>query len=1567
MFGKRVAVAQLGIAATEDITPKCMVCNARIKKGKMVSCSKCSCGKYCSDVCLQKHGDHAKYCEMICNVEQIETAKRMKNEIFVNDSEKLPYKMKLKLIRLVGERALCNLYLNGKNVQGLWDTGAMISMVNRRFLKENFPDVKVHSISEFTGDDLLLTTANRSEMQVDGVAVLKFGLEESQDLFLVPFLVSADELSDPIIGYNAIEHLVLNYKGKLNLPESLMNAMACLNLEKAESMVNLIQEGGEIAELSSAARLDKNLVVYPNMVEKVRCRIKDLQFSGANKLVVFSPLEEVCVESELAIFDSTQLLKSHRKFVDIMVYNPTSQKIVMKKGTTVGKVSDAAAAYTLPVLPKETQVNQVQVNVSREEQETAMQKILREADLGNLTGEQKEVVEKLLVEEGSIFSKSKNDIGHIPDFKLEIKLSDEIPVGEAYRKIPRNLYTEVKNHINDLLANGWIKQSYSPYSSPMVCVRKKDGGLRLCIDFRKLNKKTIPDMQPIPRVQDILDNLHGQSWFTTLDMSQAYHQGEMSEASRKYTAFSTPWSLYEWVRIPYGIMNAPAGFQRFINNCLRNLSDDVCCAYLDDILIFSKTFEEHEQNVRKVLKCLGEKGVKLNAGKCNFFKREIRYLGRLISEEGYRPDPEDVAALEKCKEPPKNVGKLRSVIGFLGYYRTYIKDFSRKMKPVYDLLQKTDEMKTGKEKKQLDSKTKIEWTAEHQKVIEEMVDHLKSPSVIAYPDFSKPFILHTDASQEGLGAALYQVQDEKTRIISLASRTLNPAERNYRMHSGKLEFLALKWSITEKFSDYLINGPAFEVVTDNNPLTYVLTTAKLQATGLRWVAELANYHFSIRYRSGKKHIDADYLSRDGAVDELEKLKDQADKCMKVEDTSLVLTNAFNQDIGVKHVKIETVELKVEDGAEKISKEDLQAAQKEDTLISPVYAMVESGVKPKAGVLKTLPRDSKILLKQLQKLSIVDGVLMRTTAKLKQIVLPEKFHRLVYTELHEKLAHLGAERVLELAKVRFYWPRMKDRIEEYIRKRCRCIIAKKPNVSDRAPMVPITSQYPFELVSIDYLHLDRAKGGFEYALVAIDHFTKFVQVYATRNKSALACADKLYNDLILKYGLPTRIHHDQGTEFNNALFKRLHQLAGIKQSRTTPYHPEGNGQTERMNKTIINMLKTLEEEEKKDWARHLSKLSFAYNVTVNKTTGFSPYELMFGRKPRLPIDSIFQLDPEISDKGVKKSYVKFAREWSESMQQAFDIASKNADKSGKYNKEHYDKKLKGADVVIGDRVLLINREKGGTGKLRTFFEDAVYVVVSKDEDLPVVTIKYEEGGPERRVHRNHLFKCNLILPQDEKISSDVPKAKGVLKAAKSGQKPKEQKKVTFQKKSAKVVKPVVKKPVVVESDSSDEEELVLVHRSAEIEEQGNQVVHENVPSILDESELDPFAVPFREDLSVPVDEQEIPDTAVAEEDIPVVMAENEEETAAESEEIPSDPERPPAVSPTPQDENLDETVPYGEEMPEDIVVQNTSSNTSSEEEEDNEFRSPVTRKSHRIRNKPSTFTYDAVGGNPSYRK
>ena len=356
-------------------------------------------------------------------------------------------------------------------------------------------------------------------------------------------------------------------------------------------------------------------------------------------------------------------------------------------------------------------------------------------------------------------------------------------------------------------------------------------------------------------------------------MAKAYHQGYIKEECRKFTAFLTPWALYEWLRIPFGLKNAPAAFQRYISQALTGLLDRVCLAYLDDILVYGRTFKESVKNLKMVLRRLKSKGVKLRVDKCEFCRTEVRYLGRLVSEHGYRPDPADNEALEKFRVPPRNVGEVRGLVGFLSYYRNYVKDFAKKLKPVYDLI-KTDKLDSGNKKgvksTVYDKKRAVQWSPGLTKVINDVIDTLQSPAVMAYPDFDTPFILNCDASSLGLGAILYQRQGDKLRMVSYASRTLTEAEKNYHLHSGKLEFFALKWAVTEKFSDYLGHGSQFTVYTDNNPLTYIMTTAKLNATGMRWVTELADYDFVIKYRPGKSNSDADGLSRNPlSIDKLQ--------------------------------------------------------------------------------------------------------------------------------------------------------------------------------------------------------------------------------------------------------------------------------------------------------------------------------------------------------------------------------------------------------------------------------------------------------------------------------------------------------------------------------------------------------------------------------------------------------------------------------------------------------------------------------------------------------------------------
>ena len=495
----------------------------------------------------------------------------------------------------------------------------------------------------------------------------------------------------------------------------------------------------------------------------------------------------------------------------------------------------------------------------------------KDIDLEGLIPAQKEMALKLLAEEADAFAKDDNDVGCIPDLEFDLDVEDQTPIQKNYLVVPKPLYPEVKTYIEDLLNRNFIKKSSSSYSSPVICVRKKDQNLRLGVDFRTLIKKTRPDRHPIPRIQETTMFLGRNSWFSVLDQGKAYHQGFMSPNSRPLTAFITPWGLYEWVRIPFCLSRAPGAFQRFMENCLGDLWDTVCVPYLDDI-IFSTTFEEHIENTRKVLRRLREHGVKLKPRKCKLFKREVTFLGRVVSEEGYKLDPSSIKPVLALKDfPPKTVNGVRKLMGFLNYYRRYVKNFSRIANPIYDLVkmasQPSQEAQQDRTKKgcstngQLPSKYPMDWTDIHQSVLETLIDLIKSAPVMAYPDFQKPLVLHTDELKDGLGAVLYQYQDETLLVVAYGFRSLTPAEKNYHLHSGMLEFLALKWAICDQFRDYFYYASSFKVSADNNPLTYVLSSSKLNVTGLHWIGELADFNFTIHYRPRKNNIDADVLSR----------------------------------------------------------------------------------------------------------------------------------------------------------------------------------------------------------------------------------------------------------------------------------------------------------------------------------------------------------------------------------------------------------------------------------------------------------------------------------------------------------------------------------------------------------------------------------------------------------------------------------------------------------------------------------------------------------------------------------
>ncbi|KAI4892839.1 hypothetical protein NFI96_032213, partial [Prochilodus magdalenae] len=481
----------------------------------------------------------------------------------------------------------------------------------------------------------------------------------------------------------------------------------------------------------------------------------------------------------------------------------------------------------------------------------------------------------------------------------------------------------------------------------VVCVRKKDSSLRLCVDFRELNRKTVPDRHPLPCIQDLLDNLGGHSWFSILDQGSACHQGVVDEGSQHCTAFSTPWGLYQWVRVPFGLSNAPAAFQRCVERALEGLRDECCSPYLDDVLCYTKTFTEHVAGLKQVLGRLRTCGIKLRPTKCKLFKLQVRYVGWLVSGEGVQIDPKDLETVRQLGESrPATVGEVRALLGFLSCYRSFIQDFSRLARPLIEVLQgthvpgkvSTSKVAKGKINCQLPSRTPVQWTAEHSEVVGAIIQMLTSPPVLAYPDFNLPFILHTDASNKGLEQCCT---------------------------SSK------------------------KVYTDNNPLMYILSTARLNAVGHRWVGELADFHFDIKYCPGKANIDADTLSW-YPVHLQEKLGEFTESLSPEVVTALWQGNQAAEGGDVPWAAALQMASDVEmvpAGVAVISPQDMQQAQQEDEVSREVLKLKEKGWTPNESDKKRMSKEVRRLVRESRKLNVEQGVLYWQAVPKKQLVLP----------------------------------------------------------------------------------------------------------------------------------------------------------------------------------------------------------------------------------------------------------------------------------------------------------------------------------------------------------------------------------------------------------------------------------------------------------------------------------------------------------------------------------------------------------------------------------------------------
>ncbi|KAG1936037.1 interleukin-1 receptor accessory protein-like 1-A [Pimephales promelas] len=1241
----------------------------------------------------------------------------------------------------VGHCPTVEVQANGVTIDCLVDTGSQVTLFSESLAQELFAD---HRLQATEASRLTLRGANGLDIPYTGYIVVDFLVQgvpvQQKGVVIVRDHCLGNHRA--LLGMNVIldcwEELFRGPPARMSPSPAKQDWDRILADCKRVHAANHIEEREDIGRV--ACRYALSIPAQSETVLWVRVPARP---RGSGTCVLVEPHED-CQPVEVA----HGLAVVHRGRVSVKVRNTNPYPVLLRRHQRLARVSSVRPA----------QVHEHQAVCFRQVSPAVVEVAVRpvEVELGSVGGgmpahlmgeslkgenlEEEQVVQlqELLRKWQHVFSKHEEDYGCTGVVKHQIPTGEATPSRERYRPVPPTLYTEVRTLLKGMLEGGIIRESSSPWAAPIVLVQKKTGAWRFCVDYRKLNSVTKKDAFPLPRIEDSLTSLTQAAWYSTLDLASGYWQVQVDDRDREKTAFTTPFGLFEWDRMPFGLCNAPATFQRLMQRCLGGQLVDSTLVYLDDVIVFSPDFHTHLHHLEGVFRAMEKYGLKLRPEKCQLLRKEVQFLGHRVSAVGISPDPEKVAAVQGW-EPPRTVRQVRSFLGFVGYYRRFIKGFSGLAKPLNQLLAGTGRAR-GK------GSPSVHWDSTCETAFQNLKQELLKAPILAYADFTQPFLLYTDASNAGLGAVLAQEHQGVERVIAYASRSLHPAERNAANYSSfKIELLAMKWAMTEKFKDYLW-GAKVTVITDNNPLVH-LQSAKLGAVEQRWVAQLANYDYQLKYRPGREHVNADALSRLPATQR----DDQAPLgALGTEDELLVavveapgapesVPSSWGWDPG-----------------------RWRELQQRDADLGQLLLYLRQGNMPRAEERRSQTVGVRQLLRQWKRLQLREGVICRsrrdprTQETVHQVVVPEGQVSELLNAYHTHTGHQGQERTLSLLRRYFHWPRMEKKVEEFVQSCPRCTLFKRRK-EVRAPLVPLRPKAPLHIVGIDFLTLGRPTDRFQNILVMTDLFTKYAWAVPTVDQTAVTTANALWRAVIQPFGCPETLHSDQGSNFESRVIQELSRLYGCRKTHTTSYHPQGNGGCERFNQTLLGLLGTLESEQQGQWAESLPSLLQAYNNSVHSVTGYAPSYLMFGRHLRLPVDLL--MGTEAVERGY--STTDWVNRHHHQLLNAYRRVSDHLSTAAAKNKRLYDRTAREAPLLPGERVLVWDNRRPGKGKLSARWESTPYVVEQRQgPDAPVYSVRPEgKPGPIRVLHRNLLRPC----PNYPQLAAEAPSAPPALEA------------------------------------------------------------------------------------------------------------------------------------------------------------------------------------------------------------
>ncbi|SOV07450.1 uncharacterized protein UDID_18908 [Ustilago sp. UG-2017a] len=757
------------------------------------------------------------------------------------------------------------------------------------------------------------------------------------------------------------------------------------------------------------------------------------------------------------------------------------------------------------------------------------------------------------------------------DLHLELIEGGKPPQGPLYLKGPKEM-TELRRYLDENLEKGFIRPSKSPARSPVLFVPKKDGGLRLCVDYRGLNEITVKNRAPLPLIEEQLFLLRKARIYTKLDLRAAYNLIWIAKGDEWKTAFGTQLGLYEYLVMPFGLANAPAHFQSFINDIFRDIIGVYVVVYLDDFLIFSDTEESHVKHVTEVLTCLRSNRLFAKLSKCEFHIKMVEFLGYIIKPTGIEMDPEKVQTVKEWPMPA-SIHDIQRFLGFANFYRRFIAHFARIAKPLTSLVKPTERFK------------KFELPEEAQQAFHQLIQAFTAAGVLQHFDYHLPTRLETDASDFAIAGVLKQEHEERWHPVAFYSRKMSSAERNYEIHDKEL--LAVVACLTQ-WRHMLAGLPSqLVILTDHEALKYFKSQRRITGRQARWAVLLADFDFILQYRPGDKGGEPDALTRRADMQPAGEEQEHNVRPLlpprvfkETDDSTLVAPMLSMESIASKGLKdlVKIFQPLDQELQEIHSKKPFEV--KDDLWYSGGRLVIPKVTMPG----RTNNRRSRSAKE-------VDG----------QSLSVEHLRFMVMTQCHDGITagHVGRDATIKAAQRHYWWPSMTAWIADYVASCPVCDRYKAPRHRPYGLLQPLaTPDRPWGLISLDFIEGLPPSRNYDSILVIVDRLTKFA-ILAPTYKTVTA-----KQTAVLLYG-----------HFISGAWKAFAEQMGVKHSLSTAYHPQTDGQTERVNQVIEQYLRMYCNYEQNDWANLLDTAAFVYNNTVHNSIGVSPFFACYGWNPK----------------------------------------------------------------------------------------------------------------------------------------------------------------------------------------------------------------------------------------------------------------------------------------------------------------------------------------------------------------